>query len=261
LFMYWNYIEDFEEFSAGYRDVVIETMLCVRGELPLWQWHRQRFAQTLAALDWGAVPPGLWEAVETAVKRPDGRKARRVRWLTGKKRDGIDWSLQFLELLPRPAGIVLTRTACIPETERAGMLKSRNNLQAVRELRQPGSMGAGTDILLCDAGGYCLETTVANIFIIRENRIITPPLRHNMVPGVMRRYLLEKQSRNNYEIIEKNIHFARDLLPADGVFVTNAVSGIMPVSRVLEKPLDTTLAEAFKLIIDTELKIGNTIWR
>lgn len=261
-FMQWDFIPEFAEYDTAYQDVVIETMLCISRSLPLWRWHEHRASKTLAALCWGAIPAGIPDAVRTAVADLEAHKAWKVRWLTGRRNGRMEWGLQVAEVSSQESVALLAGTACIPGEKRAGLLmKSRNNLRAVWELRQALSLSPGTDIVLCNDHGYCMETTLANIFIIKGREIFTPPLQQHMVPGVMRQYLLEKQRWNNYEIIEKNIHFAAELLTAEEVFMTNAVRGVLPVGRVLEQTFDTERAAALKLTIDTELKTGNTIWQ
>ena len=46
------------------------------------------------------------------------------------------------------------------------------------------------------------ETSFANIFFVKENKIYTPPISSGILRGTMRDFLLE-----NYEIKEKAINF------------------------------------------------------
>lgn len=259
--MQWEQVTDIDVYDTRYRDVIIETMLCTGGVLPLWPWHAQRVARTLSALDAGTLPATVSQTIRAAVQHLDAGTSWKVRWLTGLYSDRMVWCIQMTAIEPATVPFLLTGTACLPEHSRSGMLKSGNNLRAVWQLRQQEKLTTGSDIVLCNNEGYCQETTIANIFIVRGTSVITPPLQGTMVPGVLRQYLLEKQRWNNYEIIEKNIHFARELLTADSVFLTNAVRGIIPVAKVMEQTFDTAAAVLLKSIIDTELKTSNTIWQ
>jgi len=74
------------------------------------------------------------------------------------------------------------------------------------------------------------DTAGANIFIIRQQKIFTPPLSSGCLDGVMRRqlFLLCKEIKVPLEAKKLKI---KDLRQADEIFLTNSVRGIIPVSR------------------------------
>lgn len=66
------------------------------------------------------------------------------------------------------------------------------------------------------------EGAVSNIFIQRGGKLLTPPLRSGILPGVFRRHILE--TCDNVE--ERALSFS-DLETADGVFFCNSVRGLL----------------------------------
>ncbi len=72
------------------------------------------------------------------------------------------------------------------------------------------------------------ETTIANIFIIKDMKVYTPSLKEGCIAGVMRRWLIENVKPFNNTIIEKEIT-VEELQQADEVFLTNS---IYPISWV-----------------------------
>lgn len=87
---------------------------------------------------------------------------------------------------------------------------------------------AWDDILIQNNKGEIAEGLSSNLFIVINNKIITPPLSSGCIAGTMRQFLLEKQF---VEIEEKNI--TKELLfQAEAVFLTNAIQGIKWVSRI-----------------------------
>ena len=76
-----------------------------------------------------------------------------------------------------------------------------------------------------------LECASSNIFIVKNNRILTPPLTQNILPGITRRIVIDICKLNNIFISERKIHYF-DLIKADEVFITNAIAGIVPVKSV-----------------------------
>ncbi len=55
--------------------------------------------------------------------------------------------------------------------------------------------GEGVRPLLVSRSGALLETTRANVFLLRDGELATPPLDGSILPGVMRSVLLEQARR------------------------------------------------------------------
>ncbi|MBU3745150.1 MAG: hypothetical protein FGM61_11510, partial [Sediminibacterium sp.] len=85
------------------------------------------------------------------------------------------------------------------------------------------------------------DTTIANLFIIKDNQIVTPPLSEGAVNGVMRRYLIAQLQNDNYPIIEQPIN-PEALYEADEIFLTNVISGIRWVKQLENRMYSGILA-------------------
>jgi len=90
------------------------------------------------------------------------------------------------------------------------------------------------DCLLLNTNGTIADSTIANVFIIKDGVIKTPGLPEGCVNGVMRRWLLEKLSSKDHEIREEQITIT-DLEEADEVFLTNAIKGMSWVKQFRNK--------------------------
>jgi branched-chain amino acid aminotransferase len=84
---------------------------------------------------------------------------------------------------------------------------------------------------LLSKGVYC-EGGWSNLFIIVGDQLLTPSLRAPIVPGIMRRLVLDLAQDLPLTAKEVGGIRERQLFGADEVFLTNSVRGIMPVSRV-----------------------------
>ena len=84
------------------------------------------------------------------------------------------------------------------------------------------------DCILLNFNDKICETTIANIFIIKDEMVYTPSLREGCIAGVMRRWLIENVKPFNHTIIETEIT-VEELRQADEVFLTNS---IYPISWV-----------------------------
>ena len=90
------------------------------------------------------------------------------------------------------------------------------------------------DAIILNTTNRVCETAIANIFIIKDKRIFTPPLPEGCVAGTMRRYILEKKFIPEYIIEEKPLTID-EILSADEVFLTNAIHPIRWVRNFGER--------------------------
>ena len=97
-----------------------------------------------------------------------------------------------------------------------------------------------------------VETTNANIFLLKDKTIRTPKLLDGCIKGVARKKIIEIiEKDDSFELVEESIS-PFDLQKADEVFVSNAVIGIQPVTKYRKKTFETTVGErigkAFKAL-------------
>ncbi|MEO8569445.1 MAG: aminotransferase class IV [Ginsengibacter sp.] len=78
------------------------------------------------------------------------------------------------------------------------------------------------DCIVLNSFGRICDSAIANVFLIKGNKIITPPLSEGCVAGTMRRWMLEKFNLENYKVLEKKLT-EDDLLDADECFLTNSI--------------------------------------
>ena len=82
--------------------------------------------------------------------------------------------------------------------------------------------------ILFNTDDNVIECFNSNVFIVKEDIIYTPPVSDGCVSGTMRGWVL-----NNENVIEKSLS-KKEILNADEMFITNAVSGIIPIKKVEE---------------------------
>lgn len=97
-----------------------------------------------------------------------------------------------------------------------------------------------------------VETTNANIFLLKGTTIRTPKLLDGCIKGVARKKIIEIiEKDNSFELIEESIS-PFDLQKADEVFVSNAIMGIQSVTKYRKKIFETMVGErlgkAFKAL-------------
>jgi branched-chain amino acid aminotransferase len=130
-------------------------------------------------------------------------------------------------------------------------LKSNNYLLPVMAARY-GKKNSLTDVILLNAFGRICESAIANVFIIKNNKIYTPPLSEGCVAGTMRRWMLEKLSLKKFEVVEKKLP-VDSLLNADEFFLTNSIYPVRWVQKFQDKVYtNERVKEIFHCMIDAK---------
>lgn len=103
------------------------------------------------------------------------------------------------------------------------------------------------------------EGCVSNVFLVMNGVLRTPPLDTPVLPGITRGVVCEL-ARAEQVTIEEGLLTIDDLLAAQEVFLTNALMGLMPVTRIErhavgnEKPgaLTRLLSERYRELVARE---------
>ncbi len=98
------------------------------------------------------------------------------------------------------------------------------------------------DAILFNNHNRAIEATGSSLFIVKNNRIITPPLSDGCADGVMRKQIFLCASKLNIEAVEQSLT-QKDIINADEVFITNVVRGIQWVERIQEKIFEKSISE------------------
>lgn len=87
------------------------------------------------------------------------------------------------------------------------------------------------DAIITGDDGIVRETSAANVFIVRNGTIHTPPASDAILHGVTRAYLIECAQRLSIAIEEADFPIEA-LLSADEVFISSTTMDVMPVTSV-----------------------------
>lgn len=87
------------------------------------------------------------------------------------------------------------------------------------------------DALLLNEKGQIAECTSANIFLVREGRVLTPPLSSGCLAGITREILFEIAPELGIELCERELT-PDDLSTAEEVFVSSTTREVAPVGTI-----------------------------
>jgi branched-chain amino acid aminotransferase len=87
------------------------------------------------------------------------------------------------------------------------------------------------EAIVMDQRGHVVEGSAENIFIVREGKLITPPITDNILEGITRKTVLELANDLKIPIEERSID-RTELIYADEVFLCGTGAKISPVSEI-----------------------------
>jgi len=100
-----------------------------------------------------------------------------------------------------------------------------HNLVMVEEANAQGF----DDVLLLNERGEVAECTAANIFVVHNGLVRTPPLASGALPGVSRKVLLRASAAEGWPIAEATLR-PEDLASADEIFITSSTREVQPLT-------------------------------
>ena len=109
------------------------------------------------------------------------------------------------------------------------------------------------DAILMNNREKVLEGTGTNLFIVKNNRVFTPPLTDGCVNGVMRKKIFICADEINMVCKEQSLSM-NDVLNADEVFLTNVSKGVQWVGKIREKEFEKAICK--QLFSQLQIKCG-----
>jgi len=109
-------------------------------------------------------------------------------------------------------------------------IKSLNYLNSI--LAKIEANNAGVDEAIClDKNGLVCEGTGENIFMVKEGKIVTPPISTGALAGITRERVMKLAEDLGYTVVERNIT-PNELFNADEVFFTGTAAEVVPVREI-----------------------------
>jgi branched-chain amino acid aminotransferase len=82
-----------------------------------------------------------------------------------------------------------------------------------------------------NAEGFVSECTADNIFIVKDNKLFTPPLSAGALYGITRQVVIELAEESGFSVSEPNLT-RYDLFNADECFLTGTGAEIVPIVKI-----------------------------
>lgn len=231
-----------------YGDGLFETMKMKNSILVLEDEHFARLWKGMQVLQFILPkhfnPDKLQEAIlQTAIKN-DHQKAARVRITIYRGEGGLyDAADHFpnyiIETWTLPEAIgelnsngldVGIYTEVKKSCDILSNIKHNNYLPYVMAALHAKKQKWNDAFLINNRGNIC-DSTIANIFFIKDDIIYTPALTEGCVAGVMRKYIIDQITKIGFTCVEKEITID-EILQADEVFFTNSIYNLRWVKTI-----------------------------
>jgi branched-chain amino acid aminotransferase len=109
-------------------------------------------------------------------------------------------------------------------------IKSLNYLNNILAKIEANIVGCEEAIML-NAEGYVAECTGDNVFVVKEDQLLTPPLSAGALYGITRRVVMEMAGESGMRVSEPNLT-RYDLFNADECFLCGTGAEIVPVVSI-----------------------------
>jgi branched-subunit amino acid aminotransferase/4-amino-4-deoxychorismate lyase len=234
--------------SFRYGDGFFETMKMVNGKLILPAYHFERLFASLELLRFQKpvylTPEYLQEHAASLAKKNLHQKLARIRITIFRGEGGLydvenhfphhliqTWELNPANNILNENGLEIgifndARKVC----DHYSHIKS-NNYQPYTLAALWAREQKLNDALLRNPYGRIADATIANVFMVKDGVIKTPPLTEGPVNGVMRKHLLACMQNENIPVEETQLS-VDDVMEASEIFLTNAIYGIRWVKRL-----------------------------
>lgn len=111
-------------------------------------------------------------------------------------------------------------------------IKSVSLLSNVLTYHEATSRGAYETIMVLE--GHVTEGTSSNVFIVKDNILITPPKTYEILSGITRDIILHIAHKHGFKYQEKMIP-VNDLFSADEVWISSSTRGVVPIVKIDNK--------------------------
>lgn len=181
----------------------------------LLELHLERLRNSATALDFAFDRHDVRNELQAATFRL--RERSRLRLLVSR-RGSV--AIEVREHRTWPQAIM--QVACVPRNAPASDARLAHKTTDRSIYRDALTRGGTYEVVMTDEKGYLTEGSFSSLFVERNDKLLTPPLSRGLLPGVLRRSLIEMG-----EAVEADLRL-HDL--ENGFFIGNAARGMVAAS-------------------------------
>ncbi len=196
---------------------IYDTLLVEDGHVADLEAHLARLDASVRAIYGDTIRAGLEDAVLRRAASLRGRQRMRIDAVPGDRGVAVSMSSRVID----DDADAWTLT---PRTIEGGFGQHKwSDRRALSFEHAPDR-----DLLLFAEDGAILETARANIFVVHDDGVHTPPTDGRILPGTARARVIEILREGTVPVFQRRLT-VEDLSTATEVFVSNSLRGVVPV--------------------------------
>jgi branched-chain amino acid aminotransferase len=240
--------------AFNYGDGFFDSLLCLNGKPKLFKDHvvrMQHAAKVLKLSSEFLTPAKLFDTTTSLLKKNNLPNARiRItffreeggQYAPEKNNSSMLITLRDIEGLPFNGNVAAKKMHIVKSIHKnysaISSFKNCNSLVYVLAGLEIKENNWEDGILLNDKENIC-EALFSNLFFVKNSVVYTPAITEGCINGVMRRFIINTLSKKLK--VEEGSFSVVDLLKADGVFITNASQGLVPVASINQTFFETAI--------------------
>lgn len=134
-----------------------------------------------------------------------------------------------MDALPASPAVIVVAPFAVSATSPLRGHKTLSALEQILARRHAAALGAD-EALMVNTAGHLVEASAANLFLVADGRLLTPPLSDGALPGVTRARVLDLAAEAGIGVDADTSLGLQDLAAAEEAFLTNSLIGIRPVA-------------------------------
>ena len=245
--------------SFLYGDGVFETLKIANNKILFWEDHYFRLMASLRIVRMDIPMSFTMEYIEeqilVLVRAMNIHESARVRFTAYRNSGGfylpnnnsISFVIQASKLdnlkynySPIQFEVDLYKDFIVPK-QLLSTLKTTNKITNVTASIFAKENQLDTTLLL-NENKNVIEAANGNLFMLTENKLITPPISEGCLNGIMRKQIIAiAKKMDSVTVLESPIS-PFDLQKADELFITNCIIGIQPITKYRKKEFEVRVA-------------------
>ena len=245
--------------SFLYGDGIFETLKIANNKILFWEDHYFRLMASLRIVRMDIPMSFTMEYIEeqilVLVRAMNIHESARVRFTAYRNSEGfylpnnnsISFVIQASKLdnlkynySPIQFEVDLYKDFIVPK-QLLSTLKTTNKITNVTASIFSKENQLDTTLLL-NENKNVIEAANGNLFMVMENKLITPPISEGCLNGIMRKQIIAiAKKMDSVTVLESPIS-PFDLQKADELFITNCIIGIQPITKYRKKEFEVRVA-------------------
>lgn len=227
-----------EDRSVQFADGVYEVVRYYNGRSFRMKEHLDRMERSAAGIELNLPPVDeLRRAMDALVEKQglsDAAVYVQVTRGSAARKHGLIQAEPTVIAIARPAQSVRPRPglkAVTTSDDRWARCYLKTTALLPNALARERAARLGADDALFVRDGFIMEATASNVFVVKDGRLITPPLTNYILAGITRGAVLDLARQENIPFAEEPIS-AHTIYDADEVFITGTNSELSPVVEI-----------------------------